>query len=149
MGNLHVLDVCTGEVFWKRDINADYQVRMPIWGIAAAPLIYEETVILHIGGADGASVIALDKTTGQEHWRALEDSVSYSAPILIQQAGQTVLVCWTGDHVTGLNPADGSVHWKIEMKPTRMVINIATPVHLGNRLFMTCFYLPVPFALYH
>ena len=46
----------------------------------------------------------------------LEDSASYSAPIIIDQAGQRVLVCWTGDDVAGLDPATGKVFWQQPFK---------------------------------
>src|SRR5690606_30356409 len=59
MGHLHVFDAGTGALLWKKDLNEIYKIRMPIWGIAAAPLIYGDLVILHIGGED-ACVVALD-----------------------------------------------------------------------------------------
>ena len=51
--------------------------------------------------------MAFDKQNGKERWRNLDDDASYAAPILIQQAGRTVLVCWTGQHVVGLDPDTG------------------------------------------
>ena len=84
---------------------------LPTWGIAAAPLIEGDLVIVQLG-AEGACLVALDKKTGTERWRALDDRASYSAPIVIQQAGRRVLVCRTGDNVVGLNPASGEVYWK-------------------------------------
>ena len=84
-----------------RICNAEYKIRMPIWGIAASPLVDGDLVIVQIGG-EGACLVAFDKQTGAEKWRALDDHASYSAPIIIEQAGRRVLVCWTGDSVVGL-----------------------------------------------
>ncbi len=140
MGNFHCLDAAKGHVLWKKDLLDAYRIRMPIWGIAAAPLVDNDLVILHIGGSDGACILALDKKTGQEKWRALDDPVSYSAPIIIQQAGRRVLVCWTGHHVAGLVPETGDVYWKYPIKPSQMVHNNATAVFHRNRLFMTAFF---------
>jgi outer membrane protein assembly factor BamB len=148
MGHLHCFDAAKGDVLWKRDLNRDYKIqdsklgddRMPIWGIAAAPLIHQDLVILHIGGRDGACIVALDKKSGDEVWRALDDRAQYSAPILIQQAGKTVCVCWTGDSVAGLDPATGKVHWRHPLAPGKMPIGIATPVVEKDRLFVTSFY---------
>lgn len=144
MGHLHCLDAATGTVVWKRDLNQEYSIsktgRMPIWGIASAPLIYEDLVIVHIGGEDNASIVAFNKRDGEPKWQALSDRAQYSAPILIEQAGQTVMVCWTGDSVAGLNPATGEVHWRHPLAPSRMPIGIATPVVSGDRLFVTSFY---------
>ncbi|MCA9199374.1 MAG: PQQ-like beta-propeller repeat protein, partial [Planctomycetales bacterium] len=140
MGHLHAIDSQTGNVIWKRQLQEDYQISMPIWGIAAAPLIYQDLIIVHIGGADGACVVALNKQTGKEAWKALNDKASYSAPIIIQQNQQDVLICWTGDNVAALDPNNGQVHWTSPMPPSRMVIGIATPVVEDNRIFVTSFY---------
>jgi outer membrane protein assembly factor BamB len=140
MGHLHCFDAATGDVVWKRDLQQQYQIRMPMWGITAAPLVVEDLVIVHIGGQDEACVVALASKDGGQRWRALNDRASYSAPILVQQAGQAVLVCWTGDSVSGLDPRSGKVYWRYPFPPTRMPIGIATPVVSEDRLFVTSFY---------
>jgi outer membrane protein assembly factor BamB len=140
MGDFHCLDAASGTVLWKKDFRAEYQIRIPVWGVSAAPLVDGEAVILQIGGAGGACIVALDKHTGAEKWRALDDRASYSAPVIIQQAGRRVLVCWTGDHVAGLDPASGKTYWKYPFTPSKMVINVPTPVVERDRLFVTAFY---------
>jgi len=140
MGHLLCFDAATGEVLWQRDLNDQYKIRMPIWGIAASPLIEGELLIVQIGGSDGACIVAFDKVTGEERWTALDDRASYAAPIVIEQAGKRVLVCWTGDNVAGLNPQTGEVYWRHPFEPTRMVIGIATPVVGDQRLFVSSFY---------
>jgi outer membrane protein assembly factor BamB len=127
-------------VLWEKDLHVQYRIRLPVWGIAASPLVEGDLVIVHIGGEDNASIVAFDKRTGQERWRALNDGASYSAPIVIQQAGKRVLVCWTGDRVVGMDPISGTLYWQHPFEPTRMVLNIATPVHYGNYLFMSAFF---------
>jgi len=139
-GHFHCCDAATGEVLWKKDFKAEYRIRIPLWGIAAAPLVDGNLVILQIGGSDGACIVALDKKTGAEVWRALDDRASYSAPIIIEQARRRVLVCWTGDHVAGLDPASGEIYWKHPFLPKRMVINVPTPVVDQDRLFVSAFY---------
>ena len=139
MGHLHCLDAATGDVVWKKDLAAEYKIAMPIWGIAAAPLIDGDQLIVQVGG-EKACVVAFDKLTGAERWKALDDRAGYSAPIIIQQAGKRVLVVWTGDSIAGLDPANGSVYWREPFKPSRMVLNVATPVVHDDRLFLTAFY---------
>jgi zinc protease len=139
MGHLHCLSAADGALLWKKD-PAELKVRVPVWGVAAAPLVDGELLIVQIGGADGACLMAFDKKTGVEKWRALADNASYSAPIIIPQAGRRVLVCWTGDNVVGLDPASGKVYWKHPFRPARMVINVPTPVVEGDRLFLSAFY---------
>jgi len=142
MGHLHCLDAATGEILWWRDLNEEYEIgpRMPIWGIAGAPLLANNLVILHLGGGNGSGVIALDQLTGNEVWRALDDQASYTAPILIEQAGQAVVVCWTGDSVAGMSLEEGKVLWRHPFPPSQMPIGVATPLVKDNMLFVTSFY---------
>lgn len=139
MGHLFCFDAADGDVFWKKELNAEYKIAMPIWGIAAAPLVEDDLLILHIGG-EQACIVALDKVTGAEKWRALDERASYSAPVIIEQAGKHVLVCWTGDSVSGLDPLTGWLHWRHPFTPTKMVLNIATPVFENGCLFVSAFY---------
>ncbi len=144
MGHANCYDAKTGEVIWERDLDADYKIseskRMPIWGISASPLLFGDNVILHIGGVDGACIVALNKQTGKEVWRALDDRAQYSSPVLVEQNGNDVVVCWTGDSVAGLNPSTGEVYWRHEFTPSRMPIGVATPVVKDNKIFCTSFY---------
>jgi outer membrane protein assembly factor BamB len=139
LGHLFCFDSAKGDVLWTKDLKSEYDIKMPVWGIAAAPLVENDLLILHIGGKD-ACLIALDKTSGAEKWRALDDRASYSAPIIIEQAGERVLVCWTGDSVSGLDPATGKLHWRHPFTPSKMVLNIATPVFENGYLFVSGFY---------
>jgi outer membrane protein assembly factor BamB len=140
MGHLFCFDAAKGNVFWSKDLDAEYQIRMPLWGIAAAPLIEKDLIIVQIGGKDNACLVAFDKTNGQEKWRALDDQASYSAPIIIEQAGKRVLVCWTAQRIVGLDPSTGKLYWEQVFIPGRIGQNIATPVFANNYLFVSSFF---------
>jgi glucose dehydrogenase len=140
MGNLHCLDAHTGEIVWKVDGQSGYAIRIPIWGLAASPLVENDLLIVQLGGTPDACIVAFDKKSGEEQWRALEDRASYSAPIVIERNGRRILVCWTGDHLVALNPLSGEVYWKIPYLSKKSVINIATPVVEGSHIFLSSFY---------
>ncbi|MHC4484957.1 MAG: PQQ-binding-like beta-propeller repeat protein [Planctomycetota bacterium] len=140
MGHFFCFDAVKGQVLWSKDLKAEYKIRMPIWGIAAAPLVEGNLVIVQIGGEDNACIVAFDKVAGSEKWRALNDPASYSAPVIIRQAGKDVLVCWTGKGVVGLDPLTGKLHWQHPFTPSKMVLNIATPVFEIGYLFVSGFY---------
>ncbi len=140
MGHFFCFDAATGKILWQHDLEKEYQIVMPIWGIAGSPLIYRNLVIQQVGGANGSCMVAFDKVNGKEVWRALEDRAGYSSPIIIQQQGQDVLVCWTGDSLSGLDPLTGKVHWGRPFKPSRMPIGIGMPVLDGDLLFVSSFY---------
>ena len=139
MGNLHCLDAANGTVLWKKDLLKEYKIRNADLGHRRGAAGRWRLVIVQIGG-EKACIVALDKVTGDEKWKALDDRASYSAPIIIRQAGRRVLVCWTGDSIAGLDPASGEVLWRYPFKPSRMVLNVATPVVHDDRLFLTAFY---------
>lgn len=140
MGNLHVLSADTGDVVWKKDLNTEYKIRMPIWGIAASPLIEKNLVIVHIGGENNACLVAFDKKTGEEKWRSLPDKASYSSPVIMDYKGLRLMICYTGENVVGMNPSDGSVYWKVPFPARRMIIGVADPVVYRDYVFLTNFF---------
>ena len=91
MGHLHCFDAATGEIKWKKDLNSEYDINMPIWGIACAPIVEKDLVIVQIGGKPDACMVAFDRKTGAEKWKALDDNASYSAPIVYHTGRETGL----------------------------------------------------------
>jgi len=140
MGQLHCLDANTGEIVWKINTAEKYQSRMPIWGMASNPILIDQLLVVQVGGEAGACIVAFNKDNGEEIWRALDDEASYSSPQLISQAGEQVLVYWTGGSISGLDPRNGAVYWSVPFKPFKMVINIADPVYDPPFLFLSGFY---------
>lgn len=140
MGHFHCLDATSGKVIWKRDLNTEYSIEMPVWGIAASPIIYKNLVIQQVAGSDGACMVAFEKESGQEVWRALNERAGYSSPILIQQAARDILVCWTGESLSGLDAGKGNLVWTHPMLPSRMPIGIGSPVMDGENIFVSSFY---------
>src|SRR5258706_7084133 len=60
-----------------------------------------QTCALPISGAKpGASVLALEKQTGKEVWKALDDHVSNSSPIAITSGGKRQLIVWSDNSIT-------------------------------------------------
>ncbi|HEY2881844.1 MAG TPA: PQQ-binding-like beta-propeller repeat protein [Pirellulales bacterium] len=139
MGNLFCFDAAKGTVLWQKDLATEYKIQMPMWGIAASPLVDGDRLIVNAGG-EHACLVAFDKKSGKELWKSLDDPAQYSAPILIHQGKTPVVVIWTGIAVVGVNPATGAEYWREEMKPTKMAIGIATPVIDGDKLFVSSFY---------
>ena len=144
MGNAFCFDAADGTVLWEIDFNAQYRIvankRMPIWGISASPLVVGSNVVFHVGGSDGACLVAIDCESGKEVWRALDDRAQYSAPVLMQHNEVESIVCWTGDSIAALDPETGEVNWRFKFKPRNMPIGIATPLVKDGHIFVTSFY---------
>lgn len=140
MGHLHCFDAATGRIIWQVNALEQYQSRLPTWGLASNPIMVDDKLIVQLGGVPGACMVAFDKDSGAELWRALEDEASYSAPILITQSGKEVLVCWTGESISGLDPVHGEVCWSLPFQPGNMVMNIADPVYDPPYIFLSGFF---------
>ncbi|MBG86721.1 MAG: dehydrogenase [Verrucomicrobiales bacterium] len=138
-GHFHCLDAKTGKVLWEHDCFSEYRIRLPIWGIAASPVVDGDLVVVMIGGTK-ACVVAFDKKTGEEKWRALDDRANYATPTMIEQAGKKVLVFWTGEQVAGLAPQSGKVLWAYPFKARKMPLGISTPIQHQDILYFTGFY---------
>ena len=139
MGHLFCFDAAVGKVLWHKDLAKEYEGQRPVWGIAAAPVIEGDLLIVPACGKS-ACLVAFDLETGRERWKALDDRGNYSAPIVVEQAGKRVLVYWSGDRIVGVDPASGKLHWEVAFPASRMPLGVATPVLHERKLFFTGFY---------
>jgi outer membrane protein assembly factor BamB len=138
-GRLVAADTATGEVLWAHDLVEDFGGRAPTWGYAGSPLV-EGNLLLVEAGAPGAGVIAFDRITGEEVWRALDTGTGYAAPITVAVAGLRQTIFFTADGVVALDPEDGRVFWRRPWQ-TSYDVNAATPVFVPpDRLFIASGY---------
>ncbi|MCI0361067.1 MAG: PQQ-binding-like beta-propeller repeat protein [Planctomycetaceae bacterium] len=133
LGHLLCLDVQKGEVLWQRNLEKDYKIAFAPG--APSPLIEGNLLILFIGGKPDACVIALDKDTGKEVWKALDESLTFSSPIVISAGGKKQLIVWTMESVTSLDPASGETWWRQRLL-TSADYAVSTPVFQKNRLLI-------------
>jgi outer membrane protein assembly factor BamB len=140
-GMLHCLDAKTGAVLWKTDYVKDYGTQVPTWGITSAPLVDGERLICLVGGQRAAKVVAFDRITGKEIWRALASNseLGYCQPVIIANGKLRQLIIWHTPAVTSLDPATGRVYWEQPFKIS-MGMTVATPVWSGPRLLVSAFY---------
>ena len=141
-GIMNCIEAKTGKVIWKKDFVADYELRPPIWGTASAPLVDGPRVICVAGGgAKGATLVAFDKMTGEEKWRAIETHAEpgYGQPILVEAGGARQLIFWHSTALFSLNPETGAIYWQVPFQ-LKVGLSIATPIVSGSRLFVSAFY---------
>lgn len=138
-GHLFCFDARSGDVLWKHDLQEEYDIQMPIWGIAASPVIEDDLLIVPASGKD-AYLVAFDLVQGEERWRSLSDRGNYSAPIVIDHAGERILVSMTGDRIVGVNAKSGALRWEYPFKPKNMPLGVAAPVVYEDLLLFTAFY---------
>ena len=141
VGDLLCIDARTGATKWEKDFVEDYDLELPTWGMSGHPLVDGEKLICLVGGRPDAKVVAFDKTTGEEIWRALdaEPEPGYAPPVIIEQAGVRQLIMWHPTGIASLNPETGSVYWEYEHPEIYFGQSIATPVLGGDKLLVSSF----------
>lgn len=133
-GELRALADADGRQLWRTDILEDAGAGNLEWGMAASPLVVDDTVVVLPGGANGKSVLAYDRRTGRQAWSALSDAVSYSSPMLADIAGVRQIVVFTASRVVGLTPDGGDLLWEF---PWPYGQNPSQPLILGDRVFVS------------
>jgi outer membrane protein assembly factor BamB len=133
-GQVDCLDAQSGKVIWETHLDKKYEIG--VLSCRGSPLIEGNLLILFVGGKPGACVIALDKRTGKEVWKALDDSLSNSSPLIVVAGGKRQLIVWMGNALTSLNPATGETYWRQAMV-TSSNDSIPTPVVQNNRLLIS------------
>lgn len=139
MGDLWCLDAATGRVVWQKNFVRDYRAEVPLYGFASAPLVDGDRLIVMVSG-EGQVVMALDRHTGRELWKAgTASEPGYCAPLIRTLAGRRQLVVWHADAVAGLEAESGKELWSVPHAVTAGIA-IATPAVTDNRLAVSSQY---------
>ena len=140
-GRLFCFDVATGAVVWRKDYVEDYDTSVPVWGTASAPLVDGDRLIALVGGEPDALIVAFDKRTGEEVWRALPTTaeMGYAHPVIYEAGGVRQLIVWHPTALASLNPVTGEVYWEQPWE-AGMGLTVATPVRSGDYLLVSQFF---------
>lgn len=141
VGDLIALNAETGEVLWEKDFVDDFGASMPIWGVTSAPLVDGDLLIAVVGAEPDGKVVAFDKNTGEERWRALSSDweMGYGQPVIFEAGGARQLIIWGPRYLNSLNPATGEVYWQ-EPFDVGSGMSVTTPVRGGQGLLVSQFY---------
>jgi outer membrane protein assembly factor BamB len=134
MGQLFCLDAIAGRVLWGKDLIKEYEAKE--FNLNASPVLEGDVLIVYVAGKPGACVVAFDKDSGKERWRALSEPGTNSTPAIITASGRRQVVVWTQDSVTSLDPATGKTLWRMPLATSRDV-GVATPVCSGELLLVS------------
>jgi len=139
-GTLHCLDVKEGKKVWEKSLARDYELRPSFFGIGTSPLLEGDLLLVNVGGK-GAGIVAFDKASGREVWKATDDEASYSSPMAATVGGVRHVFFFTRTGLVGLDPKDGKVRftkrWRARGEAS---VNAAAPLLIGDRLFLTASY---------
>ena len=139
-GDLSCFDAKTGKLNWSKNILKDAGASNLTWGMAGAPLIVDDKVVVLPGGRSGKSIVAYNKLTGAQIWKSLNDMQAYVSPMLVTLAGKRQILVVTSNRVVGLGPEDGALLWESSWN-TDMGINCSQPIIIdANRFFISSGY---------
>ncbi len=136
-GEFQCLDAATGKVVWRTNFVDDFgaiyigekgtAAGASRHGAAGAPIIDGENIIVQVGSAKGASIVAFKKATGEVVWKSQNDQTAYSAPIIATIGGVRQFISFTAEALIALDPANGTLLWR-RPAVTRLGRNVTTPV---------------------
>ena len=100
----------TGKQLWTADVGDGLHG----WGSAASPVLFENLVIVN-ASVESDSIVALNKATGKEVWRARGINEAWNTPLLVPGAGgKNELIVSLPGKVQALDPKTGKVIWSCD-----------------------------------
>jgi outer membrane protein assembly factor BamB len=146
-GDVVALEASTGKERWRRSLVRDFGgSMMSMWKFSESPLVDGDHLVVTPGARD-AALVALDKKTGKEIWRAAvpdlgpngKDGAGYSSVVISKAVGVKQYVQLLGRGLVGIRAEDGKFLWGYN-KVANGVANISTPVVLANWVFASTGY---------
>jgi outer membrane protein assembly factor BamB len=128
-----------GQPLLERRLYDDYGGKEGYIGAGATPILLGGKLLVNVGGR-GAGIVALDPATGKTAWKASDEGSSYSSPAAMRVGGKDYAVFITRMNCVLADPAAGSVTELFPFGRSGPTVNGATPLVLGDKLFVTSSY---------
>ncbi|MGA2406112.1 MAG: PQQ-binding-like beta-propeller repeat protein [Bacteroidales bacterium] len=140
-GDLACIDGTTGKIIWSYKASELNKGTYGSWGIAESLLIDGNKIYFSPGGPE-TTTIALNKATGDVIWKSasLNDKPGYVSPILINYAGEKMVVNVSLGHVFGVDASNGEILWKVAHLASpggSDLIKCVTPLFHDGRVYVT------------
>lgn len=138
-GILSCLDGATGKLLWSKNILEDNGAPNVQWGKSGSPLVTGNLVIVSAGGADGRSLVAYDKLSGECVWSGGSELSAYASPVEATLAGVRQILIVNETHVAGHDAETGKLLWEFSWPgQSNGAANTSQPVVLSdNRVFIS------------
>jgi outer membrane protein assembly factor BamB len=134
-GDLVCLDVKDGKRVWRRNLLKDFGGSYGGWRYCESPLVDGDRAVVTPGGKD-ATVVALDKKTGETLWKCAiptkHNEAGYSSVVVANVGGVKHYVQLFNGGLVGVG-TDGRLLWQYE-KLGPNTANIPTPVVLKDKV---------------
>ncbi len=139
-GDLHCLRLEDGTKTWSRATYEDFDGDEGYFGAGATPIVAGGKLLVNVGGAENAGLVAFDLLTGKTLWQATAEAASYSSPTLATIGGREHAVFVTRMNAMAVDPGNGKMAFQFPFGRRGPTVNAATPLVIGNKLFVTASY---------
>ncbi len=140
-GDLHALDLATGEKRWFRAVGKDFPVaEQSYFGVGSTPIVEGTKLLANVGGKGSAGIVAFNLADGTTAWQSTDERASYSSPTAATIEGQRQVIFVTRLSALGINPDNGSVYWQFPFGARGPTVNAATPQVVDGYLFLSSSY---------
>ncbi|OHB69880.1 MAG: hypothetical protein A2V70_02330 [Planctomycetes bacterium RBG_13_63_9] len=140
LGNVICLDAKTGTKIWQVNVLDEFGGRNIPWALAESVLIDGDRVVCSPCGRD-ASVVALDKQTGETVWKArgVGDQAGYASPTLAEYEGVRMIFTMTAKALIAVNADTGELLFRFE-HPTKYDVNATKPIYHDGHVLISSGY---------
>jgi outer membrane protein assembly factor BamB len=106
-GDLVALDH-QGKELWKRALSKEYGAFKNNHGLASSPAQSDDTVFVLVDDMGAAYLLAIDKATGKNRWKAdRKPRASWTSPVVTRQGEKTLVIISSNGSVTVYDAASG------------------------------------------
>jgi len=137
LGKLVIFDVAKGQVLKTVDLLERFKAGQAKFGFAESVLVDSQKIVCTVGGTD-ASLVALDKNTGDVVWqtRGLSQGPGCCAPRIISHNSRKLIVTMLANAVVAVDPGTGEVVWQHEY-PHRAGVQPNPPLYADGLVYVT------------
>ncbi len=159
-GMLHCVRAEDGSLVWKVDTAERFGVVQNFFGVGSTPVVEGDLLIVMVGGSppesqdlgrfnldravgNGTGIVAFDKRTGEVKYTLSDELASYSTLKPATINGRRWCFAFARGGLVGFDPLRGEVDfhypWRARLRDS---VNAATPVVVGNEVFISETYGP-------
>jgi outer membrane protein assembly factor BamB len=123
-----------GNLVWKKTLGPIIKAGL---GPGTSPIIYKDLVILQCDQemGDGSAIVALNRKTGEEVWRAARDNRrSWATPLVVNTGARDELIASGAEVVIAYDPLTGKELWRSDGTRSHP---IPSPVTTRGMIFLT------------
>lgn len=139
-GKLVAANAIKGNEIWKIDLVKEFGAKIPIWGISTSPLVYNDFLLVDVGGSGENGFMAFNKKNGNIVWKTKTDMPGYSVPVVVEVNGLKQALNFSGNELISVNPETGKKYWAFPWL-TNHEVNAATPIFVSpDKVFVSSGY---------